>query len=1247
MEEGKIWGTQMVEGLKSMDNASDVNTLSIRILQRDLESIQGLGFMLKHKGRVTMHQFLNIILPALHSTLMGKSAFNSGRTNISRRTKKPRVAGMVSGDFEERMETNEDERLEFAKEILKSLASNKSPEHNNSPTCSQEDDQGNDDMEDDDIDYDGSDDGYEEHDEVKTDQKNEKVPAKQLPELLRRLHQVLALHEDVSTIDVARKEGGVSSSDLRSLKKPIKIRHTQDATGGTRKRVIQQHQRGRDVTIHVEPLVSIDDLSRQILKTAANTVSEYVNFCRKLVEDSAIILVRTLSYTEGDQHLWNVAKIVSFDEKAGWHMVSYSSGVVDRSSGEDYINFSNDGEAPLLAFEADTTKLILSSKKYVIIHRDRNSDRKSAFDMEQLLAEDMVGRHHNKGLIDDSLNVIGTLVESDFKSSSWTTYTVVAVDNSDEKKIYDLVNEEGEVISGVPENNVSHGKRKDDTEDRSSRSNRAVSRSAESQGQLSRVFPFISRRQAREEERPDSSGKGRSKKKGKRVLKRTWSALALYNHMRPVGIISGKQSPLSSDSFKFKCCLDGRNIDFYVGETLVEFPPSLSLRFSSPQSLSPVNLSPPADTTLISLLYQLCQDEECNFFRDDKAHQIFYTIILRPSKGEKWFSQIPQKKIEEANSNLLMTGDDGMDMELKAKDDPTQEQYLWSNTTCNRSRKLSYTTSYPDIDELGSRCDGLDEICIQCIEIIEFLARVNTKLIKDKQYDTSNSGSIFANQGLSQKLIKQIEDPLFVVGGIAPEWCLVVPAFAPNIFSYASRKLLLDRVAFGVSRSTLRQQDAKVKVARLRQRMTSLRGRAVELMADAFSGGVDDPTALQLQADELYGMEEALATRVRASFRAEGWEEMSLQVAKAAIHRESLLSDAMSIMEQYCTDPRLNRRRLECRFDGESGFDASYGDEAGVTRGFYADVAESLLSCDLVSGVSCSLSCATGLNNLSKNQPPLAFNHSDKPVKLPLWIPDIDASGQVIIPTPRAVPSSIFGIYPRPISAHHPQYSFVLRYFRFIGRLFAAAMRDGFMFPLPLSASFLKLVQNSGNTFLPHFDSSMGFVDGDSDTKQGSCILSSDDLPRPGFLGGEVYATEKHICRALDRLEDSEESQFSEVERERKYRQIATDRNFARMALGKNYDCSFTEYYQDRTFVDPLDPTQGIEAHALCPNGYDRSVTIHNIREWVMKAKYFMLHEGVIGQASAFKAGIDDFFFQRMSSLIYIGRITKRCVWNG
>ena len=771
-EEDKIWGTRMVEGLKSMDNASDVNTLSIRLLQRDLDSIQGLAFMLRNKGRVTMHQFLNIILPALHSTLMGKK-ISSERTNIGRRTKKPRVAGMVSGDFEERMETNEEERFEFAKEILKSLDDDKSPDHNNnSPMCSQDEDHDNEDMQDGDGDYDGSDDGYEEHDEIKIGQKDEKVRAKQLPELLRRLQKVLSLHEDLSTIKVAQKEGGVSS--LRSLKKPIKIRLT-------------QQQRDRDVTILVEPLVSVDDLSRQILKTASTTLSEYVNFCRKLVEDSAIILVRTLSYAEGDQHLWRIAKIVSFDEKAGWHMVRYSSGFVEKSNCEDCINFKYE-EAPLLEFEADSTKEILSVKKYVIIYREKNSEKKSAFDMEQLLAEGMVG-HNNEGLLNNSLrddlsNVIGTIVESDIKSSSWTTYTVVAVDTSDKNKTYDLVNDEGVVNTGVPENNVCDGKRNDDKEARSTRSNPAVRRSIEAREQLSRTFPFISRRHATiEGERPDSSGRGQ-RKAGKRVLKRTWSALASIESMCPVGVsaTSDNQGPPSFDSIKFKLSLDGRNIDIYVEDNSLEFPPSLEVRFSSPQILSPVNVSA-SDTTLISLLFQLYQDEECDFFRDDEAHQIFYSVILQPSKGEeKWFNQVPTpKKTEGTNSNIPMIVNDGMDMALKVKDDPTQKQYLWSNATCSRSRKLSHTTNYSDCDELGSRCDGLDEICIQCIEVIELLARVNSRLPKDKQYDTSTSGSIFVNQTLSQKLTKQSEDPLFVVGGIAPEWCLAVPAFAPNM----------------------------------------------------------------------------------------------------------------------------------------------------------------------------------------------------------------------------------------------------------------------------------------------------------------------------------------------------------------------------------------------------------------------------------------------------------------------------------
>jgi hypothetical protein len=138
-------------------------------------------------------------------------------------------------------------------------------------------------------------------------------------------------------------------------------------------------------------------------------------------------------------------------------------------------------------------------------------------------------------------------------------------------------------------------------------------------------------------------------------------------------------------------------------------------------------------------------------------------------------------------------------------------------------------------------------------------------------------------------------------------------------------------------------------------------------------------------------------------------------------------------------------------------------------------------------------------------------------------------------------------------------------------------------------------------------------------------LLASSDLPRPGFLGGEVYAAETHVCRALDSI-DQLDPPLVQSELERRYQEIATDKSFARVALGKNYDCSFEQYFEDRAFVDPLDPTQGVTATPLCANGHNRNVTIRNIREWVALAKDFVLHDGVIAQAYAFRQGVDDFF---------------------
>ena len=64
------------------------------------------------------------------------------------------------------------------------------------------------------------------------------------------------------------------------------------------------------------------------------------------------------------------------------------------------------------------------------------------------------------------------------------------------------------------------------------------------------------------------------------------------------------------------------------------------------------------------------------------------------------------------------------------------------------------------------------------MEILEFLARLNASFVVVKK----DNGSVFVNQTLSEKLMKQTEDPLFLAGGVMPEWCLTIPSLTPNMY---------------------------------------------------------------------------------------------------------------------------------------------------------------------------------------------------------------------------------------------------------------------------------------------------------------------------------------------------------------------------------------------------------------------------------------------------------------------------------
>jgi len=826
-----------------------------------------------------------------------------------------------------------------------------------------------------------------------------------------------------------------------------------------------------------------------------------------------------------------------------------------------------------------------------------------------------------------------------------------------------------------------------------------------------------------------------------------------------------------------------KEIEIDIDLATVEKSPSLRVGLSLYENISVVSMPCSHDITLFNAIQRLSSRDKSakrrnNFALEGKV-KLFYSILfyddntrakaggcfgshpcrqddnnLPNSFSPPWIRQgsfIDGSKLENdqygdfmgrssAPSNFAVSnvasfennhccfGDADMDLNMGVSNDAYVNKNFWSSTSDNINRQCITPLTRndgSDVVDNSSLCDGLNQTCVKCMELLCVLAENASRYhhcklltVHDSAHkhdesipsDVEQIMSLFESDALTNKLLEQLEDPLTVVGGALPDWCTLAPAFAPQVFSHSSRRLLLERAAFGVSRSALRQQEAKVAVAPLRQRMAALRGRAVELVGEAFSGGAADPTALQLQADELYGMEEALAARVSQAFRAQHWDERSLECAKAAVRRNALLQDASGMMEHYASDSRVRRRRLEVRFEGESGFDAASGDEAGVTRGFYADVAEALLSCEHVAGIFCSPACVkVSITNLTV-----------KDTKLPLWIPDMDSSHTVIIPTPRADPRSVLGVFPRPIPPHHPQRKAILKQFRLMGRLFAAALRDGFVFPLPLSASFLKLVQSNRAVTSPAMFSSRQnvsvhssasslvsgeYLSNNSNSSVASSVSSSPvtnsnmsiedcgnvaacaveynnscndprneflsramanansfavpcsapiyeranvnydmkyssasrdslvqgveldslDLPRPGFLGGEIYAAETHVCALLDKLELAE-STLSREEIEKRRKQIATDKGFARKALGKSYDCSFEEYFEDRTFVDPLDPMQGEGAVPLCTNGHLRPVTIDNIREWVFLAKKFVLHDGVMAQATAFRQGVDDFF---------------------
>lgn len=249
----------------------DVENVSVRLLRYDRKAIRDLALMLRTPGAITIHQFQNLILPALHVACVGREECKE--PGGGHKNKKARVASQGYNEGEGRNTSrNPEERTGFCMELVRAmiLDVDETPRRADSvKTNGSETNSGNE-----------SEDGDEGSGESENEQRqivNEREIAffAEASELLRRLQQVLSLYENVnvSTVVVGKKTS--ASGDLQALTKPIEL-HLQPSSFGEECSFVPSK-----LVLHSEPLVALDDIKRHILRCCGTIDPNYKDYCRR------------------------------------------------------------------------------------------------------------------------------------------------------------------------------------------------------------------------------------------------------------------------------------------------------------------------------------------------------------------------------------------------------------------------------------------------------------------------------------------------------------------------------------------------------------------------------------------------------------------------------------------------------------------------------------------------------------------------------------------------------------------------------------------------------------------------------------------------------------------------------------------------------------------------------------------------------------------------------------------------------
>jgi len=385
---------------------------------------------------------------------------------------------------------------------------------------------------------------------------------------------------------------------------------------------------------------------------------------------------------------------------------------------------------------------------------------------------------------------------------------------------------------------------------------------------------------------------------------------------------------------------------------------------------------------------------------------------------------------------------------------------------------------------------------------------------------------------LGSKLQSHLGHPLACCSGAFPRWCRELPILTPWLFPLESREVLLRCYAFGLTFAVRWLQERAVD-----ERFAERRRNMDERLSQAKN--INDPALLNSAYEAVFELQNQITRDTEA------WLG-SVKSELAKVERDRILQQAECTMELTKDSPCV----LEVQFEGESGFGKA------VTQGFYTLVANEL-------------------------QRRTANNEA------PMWVED-DARGSMneVVRDDFLCPRS--GLLLKPLPSTDARLPEVERRFCMLGRLMAKALREGFVVPLPLTATFFQLVL-------------------------GGSVDPQTALPRPGdgVVGSFLGACAALVADASQGPDGHLKELANDSEWSRKYMQPPGEEPLPA--------APFETYASAAAFVET-----GVSGVELCEDGANRIVTVENVEEFVQLAASFWLHSGVQRQLVAFRRGLYD-----------------------